>query len=85
MDNNSISYFNNFDKHRIEIKVVLCDMAFNMGLPRLSSFKRLISAIERSDYINAIEEIKNSIYYRQVKARADRNIETIKKVVDKYQ
>lgn len=41
-------------------KMVLEDMAFNVGVPGLKKFKRFITALERQDYASAADEIIDS-------------------------
>ena len=50
---------------------VLVDMAFNMGIPRLSKFIRMWGAIDKQDYESAAKEMQDSRWARQVKSRAD--------------
>lgn len=54
-------------------RTVLLDMAYNLGIPRLSRFVRMISAIEREDFELAGFELLDSRYATQVKGRAVRN------------
>lgn len=51
-------------------KAVIVDMAFNMGLPRLFKFKKMIAAIKAGDYETAADEMVNSKWYGQVGERA---------------
>ena len=49
---------------------VLLDMAFNLGIPRLSKFKNMWAAIHCGDYATAATEMLDSKWARQVKGRA---------------
>lgn len=51
---------------------VLINMSFNMGVPGLLAFKRMLAAIQAKDYNAAVFEMKNSKWYLQVGARASR-------------
>ena len=51
---------------------VIVNMAFNLGMPRLLQFKKMISALKSHDYKRASMELLDSLYARQVGARADR-------------
>lgn len=51
---------------------VLLDMAFNIGVPRLSAFRKMWGALEEGDYIRAAMEMLDSKWARQVKGRAER-------------
>jgi lysozyme len=48
----------------------LADMAFNLGLPRFSGFKKMLMALEAGDYIAAYEEMLDSRWAKQVRGRA---------------
>jgi lysozyme len=51
-------------------RAVLANMAFNLGLSRLGGFVRLRERLAASDYQGAAEEMLNSVWARQVGARA---------------
>lgn len=46
------------------------NLSFNMGLPTLKTFKRMLSAAEDGDWLSASRELMDSRYARQVGARA---------------
>ena len=58
--------------------IVITDMAFNLGCNKLHTFWRLQKHINNHDYVMAAKAIRGSIYYSQVKKRADRNIRLLK-------
>lgn len=49
---------------------VLLDMAFNLGVPRLSAFSNMWAALEEGDYKQAAVEMLDSRWARQVGRRA---------------
>ena len=51
-------------------QLVLMDMAFNMGVPRLCKFKKMWNAIHNEDFINAAKEMLDSRWANQVKSRS---------------
>jgi len=51
-------------------QLILVDMAFNMGVPRLCKFKMMWAAIHDEDYPTAAKEMLNSRWASQVKGRA---------------
>lgn len=51
-------------------KDVIISMVFNMGLTRFAEFKRLIEALEKSDFEQAAKEMLQSQWAAQVKDRA---------------
>ena len=55
-----------------ERQQALANMCFNLGWPRLSTFKKMLSALEAGDYDRAADEALDSKWARQVGARAAR-------------
>lgn len=53
-------------------QLVVMDMAFNMGVPRLKKFKNMWAAIHDNDFKTAAKEMLDSRWARQVKGRATR-------------
>ena len=51
---------------------VLIDMAFNVGVPRLTGFRKMWAAIHCGDYAEAAVEMMDSKWARQVGRRAKR-------------
>lgn len=54
-----------------DTKCALVDMCFNLGIPRLLLFKRMISALEKKDYKTAAAEALDSKWAKQVPNRAE--------------
>ena len=65
---NQYSIVNDLDAIR---QRVLVDMAFNMGVPRLTKFVLMWNAVNSKDFPRAAIEMKDSRWARQVKSRAD--------------
>ena len=51
-------------------QLILIDMAFNMGVPRLCKFKKMWAAVEAEDFPTAAKEMLDSRWAKQVKGRA---------------
>ncbi len=51
---------------------VIANMAFNLGVPRLLEFKKMIAALKQGDYAQASKEMLTSLWASQVPARAKR-------------
>ena len=51
-------------------QLVLVDMAFNLGVPRLCKFKKMWAAVEAEDFPTAAKEMLDSRWANQVKSRA---------------
>ena len=54
-------------------KMVLVDMAFNMGIEGLLGFKKMLTALKSRDFMEAGKELMRSKYAEQVKTRALQN------------
>lgn len=65
------AFFPKFNTLTDNRKAVLIDMAFNLGLTRLSGFTLLRSALNRSDWKGAAIQMQNSLWAQQVKGRAN--------------
>ena len=63
-----------------EVQEILVNMMFNCGRTRLSKFKNMNKALEERDWIGASEEMVDSLWYRQVGARAERLVERMANV-----
>lgn len=66
-------------------KRALCDLAYNMGGPRLNQFKNLRSAIQRGDWGAAGDSLRNSKWYTQVGRRGPAVISQLVNSVDPNQ
>jgi lysozyme len=74
------SLYNNFERLPEEAQLILANMMFNMGKPRLSKFKKMNTAIAYEDYETASNEMMDSKWYRQVTNRADRLVQRMKNI-----
>jgi lysozyme len=70
--------FPNFDSLSTPRQIVLVDMAFNLGLPRLSGFRKMIAAVIAEDWNRAADEMIDSRWYREVGHRGRRNVEVMR-------
>jgi GH24 family phage-related lysozyme (muramidase) len=57
-----------------EVRLILANMMFNLGLPRLSKFVMLRQAVEDLDWQRAADEMENSRWRKQVPNRSSRLI-----------
>jgi len=64
------TYLPNFDQIDPKAKIILIDMAFNLGLPKLIKFKDLRKALLNQNYKNAAEAMIDSNWYHQVGNRS---------------
>ena len=66
--------FENWDDLPEEARLVLANMMFNIGLPRLSKFVLMRHAIDGRDWQRAADEMENSRWRKQVPNRSSRLI-----------
>ena len=59
------------------VRLVLADMCFCLGINRLLKFTKMLEAMEERDFELAGEELLDSTYAVQVKGRAKRNFRLV--------
>lgn len=52
-------------------QLVVMDMVFNLGLDGFKKFRKLIAALQAGEYETAAKEMRDSLWAKQVKSRAD--------------
>ena len=67
-----VKLHDNFNDLPDEVQLILANMMFNMGYPRLSKFKKMHGAIKESDWLEASLQMEDSKWYNQVPNRAER-------------
>ena len=72
--------FSQFNELPEEAQLVIANMCFQLGRPRLSKFKNFIAAVKTEDWLRAADEMEDSRWYKQTTARADRLIARIIKL-----
>lgn len=73
--NRNLSFFENLPEN---VKIVLANMRFNLGMNKLLKFKNTLQFIEQGNYEKASVEMLNSSWAKQVGDRAIRLSEKIK-------
>jgi GH24 family phage-related lysozyme (muramidase) len=63
-----------------EVQLIVANMMFNMGRPRLSKFKGMKRGVDARDWNAAADEMVDSAWYRQVTKRADRLVARMRAV-----
>ena len=63
-----------------EVQLIIANMMFNMGRPRLSKFVGMRKAIEEKDWNRAADEMIDSRWYKQVTNRAERLVQRMRAV-----
>ncbi len=68
-----------FDNLPETIQEVLLDMAYNMGVPRLFTFKRMWEAVRDRNWGKMADEMVDSLWYRQVGKRSEELVTKVEK------
>ena len=66
------AFHNNWREWPEEVKLIIANMAFNLGITRLRKFKKMFTALNAGDYKTASEEGLDSKWAKQVYNRAKR-------------
>ena len=61
-----------------EVQLIIANMMFNIGRPRLSKFKGMKRGVDARDWNAAADEMVDSQWYRQVTNRADRLVQRMR-------
>ena len=72
--------YSNFSVLPEEAQLIIANMMFNMGRPRLSKFKGMKAAVDAGDYHRAAVEMVDSRWYQQVTNRADRLVARMRSI-----
>mgnify|MGYP003111210412 FL=1 len=70
--------YNDFDDLPEEAQLVIANMCFNLGYPRLSNFKGMKAGVDDRDWHRAADEMVDSRWHDQVPNRAKRLVKRIR-------
>lgn len=71
-----------FDDLPEEAQLIIANMMFNMGRPRLSKFKGMKAGVDARDWNRAADEMVDSRWYDQVTNRAKRLVARMRSLAD---
>lgn len=71
-----------FDDLPEEAQLIIANMMFNMGRPRLSKFKGMKAGVDARDWNRAADEMVDSRWYDQVTNRAKRLVARMRALQD---
>ena len=71
-----------FDDLPEEAQLVIANMCFNLGYPRLSKFKGMKAGVDARDWNKAADEMVDSRWYTQVPNRARRLVDRMRALAD---
>ena len=72
--------YDDFDDLPEEVQLIIANMMFNMGRPRLSQFKGMKRGVDARDWNAAADEMVDSRWYKQVTNRAERLVKRMRNV-----
>ena len=72
--------YEDFDDLPEEVQLIIANMMFNMGRPRLSKFKGMKRGVDARDCNAAADEMVDSRWYKQVTNRAKRLVKRMRNV-----
>ena len=74
--------YNDFNVLPEEVQLIIANMMFNMGRPRLSKFKGMKAGVDAQDWNKAADEMIDSNWYKQVPNRAGRLVKRMRALAD---
>ena len=70
--------YGDFNELPEEAQLIIANMMFNLGRPRLTKFKGMKAGVDARDWKKASDEMIDSAWYRQVPNRAGRLVTRMK-------
>ena len=77
-----VTLYPDFETLPEEVQLIIANMMFNMGRPRLSKFKGMKRGVDARDWHQAAMEMVDSNWYKQVTNRAQRLVDRMQLVRD---
>ena len=74
--------YSDFDELPDECQLIIANMMFNMGRPRLSKFKGMKAGVDARDWNRAADEMVDSRWHDQVPNRAKRLVKRMRALTD---
>ena len=63
-----------------DVQLIIANMMFNLGYPRLSKFKGMKAGVDARNWQKAADEMVDSRWYKQVTNRAERLVQRMRAV-----
>ena len=70
----AIAFDPNLQSRPANVQTAIIDMSFNLGLNKLKKFEKMKEALDANDYNKAADEMKDSLWFKQVKDRGPRMV-----------
>lgn len=77
-----LTLYDDFYELPEEVQLIIANMMFNMGLPRLSKFRGMKRGVDARDWNKAADEMVDSRWYSQVSNRARRLVTRMRALAD---
>ena len=72
--------YKDFDDLPEEVQLIIANMMFNLGYPRLSKFKGMKAGVDARSWSSAADEMVASRWYTQVPNRARRLVDRMRQI-----
>ena len=72
--------YEDFDDLPGEAQLIIANMMFNIGRPRLSKFKGMKAGVDARDWNEAADQMVDSRWYNQVTNRAERLVQRMRNI-----
>lgn len=72
--------YDDYEELPEEVKLIIANMMFNLGYPRLSAFKGMKAGVDARNWQQAADEMVDSRWYQQVTNRAERLVQRMRAV-----
>ena len=71
---------NEWDNYPNEVRLILANMAFNLGITRLLKFKMMFASLNNGDWVDASKQGLDSKWAKQVYNRAHRLMDRLRSI-----
>ena len=77
-----LTLYDDFYELPEEAQLIIANMMFNMGLPRMKKFRGMKRGVDARDWNKAADEMVDSAWYSQVGKRSERLVNRMRALID---
>ena len=77
-----LTLYDDFYELPEEAQLIIANMMFNMGLPRMTKFRGMKRGVDARDWNKAADEMTDSAWYSQVGKRSERLVNRMRALID---
>ena len=77
-----LTLYDDFYELPEEVQLIVANMMFNLGYPRLSKFRGMKRGVDARDWNKAADEMVDSKWYSQVPKRSERLVNRMRSLAD---